>query len=209
MKQIGISYLKEADHLSSNLRLLLDQQGRYLLDHAPWFSYPYKPRVEFSMAYSDKHIFLKYFVTEKFIRVATSHINGRVWEDSCVEFFISFDTEGYYNLEFNCIGMALVGFGRDKCNRELISAEVISEIEFESIIHNTSSDLIHWELTLAIPFGVFARHSITSLKGKQCRANFYKCGDLLPEPHFVTWSDISSDEPDFHLPQFFGILNFV
>ncbi len=208
MKEITVTYLKEVDHISSNLQLLLNKQERYLLDHTPWSSYPYKPRVEFSMAYSDKHIFLKYFVAEKTIRAATSNINGRVWEDTCVELFIGFDAEGYYNLEFNCIGTALVGFGTDKHNRELIPAEVISELEFESSIHNTSKDLIHWELTLAIPFGVFARHSISSLKGRQCRANFYKCGDLLPEPHFVTWSYISSDEPNFHLPQFFETLNF-
>jgi hypothetical protein len=46
------------------------------------------------------------------------------------------------------------------------------------------------------------------LKGKTCRANFYKCGDDLPEPHFLSWNNIIADKPDFHLPQYFGTLTF-
>jgi hypothetical protein len=46
------------------------------------------------------------------------------------------------------------------------------------------------------------------MKGKKCRANFYKCGDDLPEPHFLAWNMINTEEPDFHRPEFFGTLEF-
>ncbi|HEX8038127.1 MAG TPA: carbohydrate-binding family 9-like protein [Chryseosolibacter sp.] len=39
--------------------------------------------------------------------------------------------------------------------------------------------------------------------------DFYKCGDNLPEPHFITWNDVKAPKPDFHLPEFFGRINFL
>ncbi len=39
-------------------------------------------------------------------------------------------------------------------------------------------------------------------------ANFYKCGDKLTVPHFVTWNSIGTNKPDFHQPKFFGELYF-
>lgn len=38
------------------------------------------------------------------------------------------------------------------------------------------------------------------------RGNFYKCGDLTAEPHYLSWSPIAFERPNFHLPEFFGEL---
>ena len=198
MKQLNVPYCNDANNLE-----------RHTIDFVPWPSYPYKPKVSFSIAYNDEHIFLKYFVQEKAIRANANNMNGSVWEDSCVEFFISFDETGYYNLEFNCIGTALIGFGKSRDDRQLINTEVISNVNTQSVIQKKGSDLYHWELSLVIPLEVFVHHPLPTLNGRQCRANFYKCGDLLPEPHFLAWSDIHSEEPNFHLPQFFGTLSFT
>jgi hypothetical protein len=186
----------------------LDALQKHSLDNAPWTSYPYKPQVQFSIAHSANLIYLKYYVTEKSIRAAAGNVNGNVWEDACVEFFISFDDNGYYNLEFNCIGTALAGFGENRNDRKLLPPELVREIRYESTIRNTTDHTAYWELTLAIPIRVFAYHSLSSLSGLQSRVNFYKCGDKLPEPHFISWSNIQSAQPDFHLPQFFGTLVF-
>ena len=40
------------------------------------------------------------------------------------------------------------------------------------------------------------------------RANFYKCADKTSHPHWLTWSVVDKPRPDFHVPQFFGILEF-
>ncbi|MFA5695554.1 MAG: carbohydrate-binding family 9-like protein, partial [Proteiniphilum sp.] len=45
-----------------------------------------------------------------------------------------------------------------------------------------------------------------SLSRQQIRANFYKCGDETAEPHYISWSPIDLPAPDFHAPQFFGLL---
>ncbi|MCU7549258.1 carbohydrate-binding family 9-like protein [Chitinophagaceae bacterium LB-8] len=208
MKELTVSNLKRKYPLPDKEFLQLDSLERHKIDQVSWSSYPYQPEVAFAIAHKEERIFLKYFVKEKSIRAVTKNINGSVWEDSCVEFFISFDDKGYYNLEFNCEGVALVGFGKEKSKRELVSVDLIKKINTQSVIRKERDGLIYWELSISIPLDVFVHHTLTTINGKQCRANFYKCGDLLPEPHFISWSRISSAEPNFHLPQFFGTLRF-
>ena len=66
----------------------------------------------------------------------------------------------------------------------------------------------NWEVALVIPYTVFFKHHITSLDGKIITANFYKCGDELQTPHFLSWNPIKIEKPDFHRPDFFGTLEF-
>jgi len=47
------------------------------------------------------------------------------------------------------------------------------------------------------------------LKGKIFRANFYKCGDKLTVPHYVTWNPVGTENPDYHQPEHFGLLKFI
>ncbi|MEO6069876.1 MAG: carbohydrate-binding family 9-like protein [Chitinophagaceae bacterium] len=208
MQKIIIPFSKEEEIGSmAILNQRLDSLQKQTIDNAPWPAFPYQPSVSFSISYSHTSILLKYFVDEKMVRAAAGKTGGNVWEDACVEFFISFDEAGYYNIEFNCIGTGLVGFGKGKESRMMLPIDVIQKIEFSCALHNNSGT-IHWELTLKIPLTIFTFHHLTSLKGQTCRANFYKCGDELEEPHFLSWSPISSPEPNFHLPQFFGKLFF-
>jgi Carbohydrate-binding family 9 len=211
MKKIIASYLMEQPLTNDcvNLFLYLDNLERHSMNFTPWSSHTYKPNVHFSIAYNSHNIFLKYYVTEKFIKAANGFINAPVYDDTCVEFFISFNKEpAYYNFEFNCIGNSLVGFGKGKEGRQLLPEDVINNINYHVSISNTKDNLKYWELSIAIPYSVFCYHDIASLKGKECNVNFYKCGDMLKVPHFLTWSNIESIEPDFHLPQFFGTLAF-
>lgn len=213
MKLLNIEELKIADSnfTINQVSFLLDRIKKNEIDQIPWKGHPYAPVAQWAMAYSNDCIFLKYYVTEKSIRAVNNTINSAVWEDSCVEFFISFDEEEtYYNLEFNCIGTARVGYGVAKNDRELLPVQLISQIKYMSVISNPlPSGNIHWELTLSIPNNLFCFNKVEALKGKKCRANFYKCGDNLSTPHFISWSGIKSATPDFHLPQFFGALHFI
>jgi hypothetical protein len=181
----------------------------HAIDIATWAAdFPYKPTVHFTMAYSKEGLIIRYFVTEKAIRAVNNTINGSVWEDSCVEFFVSWDKGvSYYNLEFNCIGTGLIGYGEGRNNRERLSADLIRTISFDSNIKNTGEGF-EWSLLLVIPFSVFKYHTIDPSKGQTFNANFYKCGDMLPEPHFLSWSPITFHKPNFHLPAFFGELVF-
>ncbi|MBE7172668.1 MAG: hypothetical protein INR73_18960 [Williamsia sp.] len=211
MKQITLPFLHAftASDAPGEVAGRLYELEKHVLSFAPWPGYPYKPQVQFSIAYGSDALGLLFEVQEKSIRAAHGHTNEPVYTDSCVEFFVSFD-EGttYYNFEFNCIGTVLAGFGKERSGRQLLSQALLDKIKSEARIYRGGNS-IRWEITLVLPFDVFPHHSLSSLPGRQCRANFYKCGDELPQPHFLSWSNIESSEPDFHLPAYFGTLKFA
>ena len=212
MKHLSVPYLGLEDSTSiAEISMKLDHVRQEIVDHAPWNAFPYKPQASFAMAYGDSSVYLKFFVEEKHVKAVYSEPNQPVYKDSCVEFFVSFaDEPEYYNFEFNCAGTCLLSFGEQRNNRKMTTADLIKSIAFQSSIKPAKNKgaNIGWELTLAIPFAAFQYHEIASMKGKQCRANFYKCGDDLPEPHFLAWNMINTEEPDFHRPEFFGTLEF-
>lgn len=191
-----------------------DQKGRLLIDTINWKGYKYKPDVALSIAYSDHEIFLKYYVKESYFKAEKSETNEMVCEDSCVEFFVSPEDDGlYYNMEFNAIGTCLLGIGTDRASSRRVEPKIISKIRrLTSAGNKPFAEKIGefaWEITLAIPFEVFFRHQIKDLKGKIFKANFYKCGDKLTVPHYVTWNPVTTENPDYHQPEHFGMLKFV
>lgn len=163
--------------------------------------------VHFTIGHTGDHILLTYFVEEKYIRATNTQDNEAVYEDTCVEFFVSFgDTDAYYNIECNCVGSLLIGHGKDRFNRILLPD--LKKIQRTIIMERTANNDFHWELNLKIPIDVFGYDKLSSLGGMSARGNFYKCGDLLPEPHFLCWNPILAPVPDFHLPEYFGELIF-
>jgi hypothetical protein len=191
------------------LSVLLDTHESHQLDCHLWANNTYAPKVSFTVAYTVDSILLKYNVIENELIAYCREINDPVYHDSCVEFFIKFDNDkNYYNLEFNCMGTALVGCGSGKHERITIPKAVVSTIKSRSHIRTMAGD-IHWQLSLIIPFKVFVYHSFTSLKNKVCSANFYKCGDKMSYPHFLSWNNIDNPSPNFHLPECMGEINFI
>lgn len=207
--------LKSANPPLEEISQKLDKQkGRLLIDTINWKGYNYKPDVAFAIAYSDYEIFLKYYITENYFKAEKTDTNQMVCEDSCVEFFVSPEDDGiYYNLEFNAIGTCLLGFGTDRASSKRAMPEIVSKIRrlstagIEPVKEKTGE--YAWTITIAIPFDVFFNHQIKDLKGKIFRANFYKCGDKLTVPHYVTWNPVVTDVPDYHQPEHFGLLKFV
>jgi len=188
----------------------LDQQKKYDINIAPWADYPYKPLVSFTIAYSADCIVIKYYVAEKSVKATYYQSNDPVYKDSCVEFFVSFGEKGYYNFELNCIGTCLAAFGPNRYERTFLPVDIIQKIKSVSQIYREDrSGVIQWQLMVMLPFDVFMHDSLSDLKGKTAKANFYKCGDDLPQPHYLCWNNISSPQPDFHLPQFFGSVQFA
>jgi len=193
----------------------LDKQNeKHQINTLNWKGYDYKPEVKFSIAYSEKEIFLKYYVTEEYFKAEKTEPNQMVCEDSCVEFFVSPENDGiYYNLEFNGIGTILLGTGTGRADSKRASPEIISKIRRMTSAGNKPvkerKGRYEWTITIAVPYEVFFHHGIKELKGKTFRANFYKCGDMLSVPHYVTWNPVGTENPDYHQPAYFGMLKFV
>jgi hypothetical protein len=187
---------------------------RIPIDTINWKDYDYKPDVSFSIAYSDHEIFLKYYVRENYFKAEKTETNQMVCEDSCVEFFVSPEDDGiYYNIEFNGIGTCLMGTGTGRENIIRVNPDIVSKIRRITSVGSKPlkerTGEFEWSLTAAIPLDVLFRHKVKELKGKTFRANFYKCGDKLLVPHFVTWNPVGTEKPDYHQSKYFGLIKFV
>ena len=217
MKQLSVKKLQERPLTAGILPKLMDDAGieYQTIGHANWSArYPYTPQVIFRMAYADDALYLHYRVREDSVRALATHDNGRVWEDSCCEFFSQPADDGtYYNIECNCGGTLLVGRGPGREHRTLAPQAVLDNVSrwtsfgrrpFEERIGD-----VDWQLALIIPRKTFFMHNdVKPLQGRTIRANFYKCGDALRQPHFLSWSPIHVKRPDFHRPDFFGEITF-
>ncbi len=179
------------------------------IDQAPWQTeFPVNPEVKFQIAYDQESIYVHYHVQEEFVKAQYIRPNENIWEDSCVEFFISFDDrQTYYNFEFNVLGAGLIGYGTtDKASRNRLTAEEILSVSTFTQVKNIQGNKT-WDTILVIPISLFGKKA-DELGGTTVQANFYKCGDSLPNPHFVAWNNIDFPKPNFHLPAFFGEIKF-
>jgi hypothetical protein len=191
-----------------------DKFQKHHIDTINWKDYSYKPEVSFSIAYGEKEIYLKYYIKEDYFKAEKDETNQMVCEDSCVEFFVSPEDDGkYYNFEFNGIGTCLLGTGTGRENSTRSNPAIIEKIRRITSVGSEPVEEregeFEWTITIAIPYEVFFHHKVGNLQGKTFRANFYKCGDMLKVPHYVTWNPVGTENPDYHQPRYFGLLKFV
>ncbi len=179
-----------------------------------WKEFPYQPEVQFRIAHDDSLLFLKYYVKEEHILARRTDPNSAVHRDSCVEFFVDPIQNGnYYNFEFNCIGTTHLAYGPRRGERTFIPAELIeNEIKTWSTLGKASfeekSGMFEWEMVVVIPSSIFTYNKDLNFSKLVSNANFYKCGDDTTKRHYLSWNPVKTPNPDFHRPEYFGILNF-
>lgn len=212
MKRINVKFLPELDEMR------IDEVGSYLSATTLWHSiknnnwpeqFAYQPTVKFMIARSESAFYIHYKTEEKGVKAVYTNDQDPVWQDSCVEFFVGLPSEeGYANFEFNCIGTCLATrrTSRNENIRPLTASDLETIERFPSLGNQplNRDEKTNWELSVKIPFKVIGMTSQD--KPSQLRANFYKCGDETATPHYLSWSEIDTPKPDFHRPEFFGIL---
>ena len=215
MKNLVIKKIETGAVEASAVPALFDAQGIEwnAIACVNWAEFPYQPEVKFRAAHTGDAILLHYQVTEASVRAVAAADDGRVWEDACVEFFLSPEgNDFYYNFECNCATKLLLHGGPAGGERPTASEEVLKSVKrwsslgtepFEERVGECT-----WEVALVIPASAIFRHEIETFNGKTMRANFYKCGDKLQTPHFLSWAPIELPKPKFHCPEFFGELMF-
>jgi len=215
MKELNVKKVSVANIPVESVPALLDEEKVAFqpVNTVNWAAFPYAPSVEFRIAHTEDAILLHFKVREASVRAVAGHDNGPVWEDACVEFFSVPAGDGvYYNMECNCAGTLLIGAGAGRGNRQHAPQEVLDKVQRWASLGREAFDErvgeCAWEVALVIPYSAFFLHDITSLDGKTLRANFYKCGDKLQTPHFLSWNPIGLEKPNFHCPEFFGALHF-
>lgn len=171
--------------------------------------YPETPKVCVRVAHNNKEIFVRFDVEEHYTAAHVDKDNGEVWNDSTCEFFITFDKEYYYNIETTCIGRVLLGYQKRLPDQILGPTDSIKRLP--SLGTETFDEKVgdnKWSLTYSIPLSAFWKSTLTNLHGVKANCNFYKCGDSLTKPHFLSWRPITNPKPFFHMPEFFGDIDF-
>lgn len=183
------------------------------VSHDNWHWSDRNPVVKVRAAHASDFMVLHFHVSDNELRAVETADDGRVWEDSCVEFFVSPEgNDFYYNFECNCIGTLLLHGGPAGGDRPSAPSEVYGSVRRWSSLgtgaFEAHEEVREWDLVEMIPASALFRHDIKSFDGLSMKGNFYKCGDLLPHPHFLSWAPIELPKPMFHCPQFFDAIEF-
>ena len=178
----------------------------------------FSPTVQAKMMYDDENIYVIFHVNDRFVRCTTKNINGSVSNDSCVELFFAPDTTfplKYFNLETNCGGTVLMHYNTiPRKEVKKLDVEDIRKIEIAhslpQIIDPEIKERVTLTLEYKIPVELLRKYSNVTKPGPGIiwKANFYKIADKTSNSHYLTWAHVENNKPDFHLPQFFGILKF-
>ncbi len=176
------------------------------------------PRTQVKLRYNKDYIFVIFKVNDRYVKATEKMINGKVWLDSCVEFFFTPgpDTNrGYFNLEANCKGIFLLKYNlKNSENSGFVSLEDCKKVKIShSLNRNVEKEVagpMEWSIEYSIPISVLRKYMAVDepQPGAKWRANFYKCADNTSHPHWLTWAPVNYPRPKFHLPEFFGSLEF-
>lgn len=173
------------------------------------------PHAQAKMMYDYENLYIIFKVDDQYVRSITTSPNGPVWKDAAVEFFFSPDSSkpaNYFNLEVNCGGTALLEYS-DTPRANATTEDIKKIVMAHSLPQTVDSEIkkpVTWTLEYKIPLKLLAKYSnITKPKqGVKWRANFYKIAENNSNPHHLAWSPISDPKPHFHMPKYFGILEF-
>ena len=133
------------------------------------------------------------------LRAENVTCNGRICDDSCLEFFFTPNEtdKAYINIEVNPFGLSHTAIGEGRHDRILLDIER-EGLAIETAIRPREG----WAATVFVPYTFIEKHFATHTD--TFRANFYKCGELTVREHYSVWNPIALPKPDYHHPSFFG-----
>jgi len=179
------------------------------LDVFRWRDNGYEPDVFVKLFHDGENMYFKYTAFEEEILGRYRNTQDPVCDDSCVEvFFYPDGDKNYINFETNVLGTLALGFGDQKEVRTLLEDDTeIFEIK-PSVKNPDEYTGDKWTMEYKIPFEFVKKYFPSFTIEKGLRANFFKCGEDVRYPHYGMWCEIISEEEEFHLPQYFGYLDF-
>lgn len=165
----------------------------------------YAPEAYAQLIYIEGRGFaLKMTAMEENPKAEYTKYNDPVYKDSCLEFFVRFNSENpkYMNFEMNSNGAFLAAVRTDRANKTPINMLApLPKVTATKEDGKWSVEVFFSNDFIGKTFGKFS-----FARGEQFKGNFYKCGDDTEIPHFGMWSPVDNETPDFHRPEFFGTL---
>lgn len=185
----------------------------------PWDQGGHRPRTQVRLQCTSSHLHIIFRVEDRYVRCQERPYNGPVCQDACVEFFFQpapVRSTIYFNIETNCCGGMLFQRQAARLTDVLsVSEEDASlldlAVSLPEVVEPEVESPLTWCNEYRIPFSLLAPYAPVDppAPGVQWRANFYKCAESNSHPHYGCWAPIRWPEPDYHRPEFFGILAFL
>lgn len=180
----------------------------------PWYEKGLRQATTMQLAIAGGALWWKAQAHDQHSYAQVTELNGPVYMDSCVEFFLSPRAErgsAYLNFEVNCCGTLHLAYGAGRENRRLCTIEEASQIEIRTSIASPvkieNAQDSTWETELRIPLSLIESMTGETLHFETWFANFYRCGGRV-EDQYGVWNPIETAEPDYHRPEQFGALEF-
>lgn len=208
----------QVDPLHRNAGALWAQAEIADIAFYPWYIKGNKQTTQIRTLYSDTAVFLYFACQDRHSFSRTTTLNGPVWTDSCVEFFAAPEPQAkpnhYFNLEINCCGTILMGYGPHRQERRSITSDLGARIRTVASLTGPTKEEspadTGWTIHAELPFAVL--EEIAGIPrptaGTIWKANFYRCGGTTDQ-QFAAWADIKTPKPDFHRPEFFKEVVFA
>lgn len=153
--------------------------------------------------YDEDNLYVHLKAVEKDIRAEHTEPLSSVYEDSCMEFFFM-PGNRYFNFEINPNGCLYVGFGHNASDNTALYRSDFSEL-FDIRSDRTEDG---WEVYYRIPLSFIQIFYPAYKFTGTLKANVYKCGDKTVCRHYLAWSPILTEKPNFHRTQDFGTMIF-
>jgi hypothetical protein len=185
-----------------------------------------RPIAQAKVAYSPGILHVLFQVKDRFIRCRETQPHSKVWNDSCVEFFVRprpdrplDDGGGYFNFEITAAGVPLASYIEDPQKVGGLPRKMhrfpVSDLRQLHIIPSitppppfTHPEPLTWSLHYSIPISILEKYvgRLGPLAGQSWHANFFKCCGGK-HGHGASWSSIGAPA-NFHQPARFGHLYF-
>lgn len=166
-----------------------------------------KISAQVQLSYNEEALAIRMEAVESPIRATLSGKLDSVCQDSCLEFFYAplAGDERYFNFEWNLLGALNMSYGGT--DRSLRVRQIVKKPEglFRPEPFRTEEG---WGICFRIPLSFLQVYFPGYTFSGEAAGNFYKCGDETALPHFLAWSPIHSETPNFHRRDDFGQLSF-
>lgn len=174
------------------------------VEQYPW-NCAFRPRVYAQAAWNEEGIFIYMRAYEKDPRMTEEKDNGDIYMDSCLEFFVNPCPEEVFfcNFEVNPKGVMYLASGPEALDDRTTE----DRTAFDNFDLTASVKEEYWDVCYRVPTAYFKKFNpnFALAAEKILQANFYKCGDGTPVPHYGCWSPITSGE---ETPNFYHVSDF-
>lgn len=163
---------------------------------------PYRPRACAKMVFVENEgVYALLMCEEENPRTVCKSTGEKVYQDSCLELFLSLGDAGYINIETNSDGVYLSEFGKSRAERALLSDITDKEPTIAPVRNGNM-----WGNEIFIPNALLSElyPDFSSVTIGEYRGNFYKCGDLTETPHYGSFSPMRTLDLGFHDPEYFA-----